>query len=135
MSMRYYPNPEGTIDASGREYPNVDSGFIRKEFENFIDAIKIACHIKGYNLSITSLNHGRHVGNSMHYKGLAMDFNLKDSNGEWLDFKTQGEIAGAACDAMKADCWQWTSDHGTHTHVSVHPANAIPFEQVIPTYA
>jgi hypothetical protein len=129
MAVRFYPNPEGYHAPSGTPYKVVPTGFIRVELDDFIEELQKICREKELELIITSLNHGDHVGNSMHYSGLAIDYNLKDSHGEWVDFKIQAELAVNALDELKYDGWLWVADPdetdpSSHTHCSVHPIDA-----------
>jgi hypothetical protein len=120
MAIRYYPSPEGYVGPDGQPYADQPEGSIRAELNNWLETLKRTCHENAYFLDITSLNHGVHVENSMHGKGLACDFNIRDAHG-YLSFQEQSSLAADAVNSLRYDAWIWSDDLNTHTHISIHP--------------
>ena len=126
--VRYYPDAEGYKDIHGNEYPILPDGQIHPLLQKFIDGLKDACHKKSWGLVIESLNHGVHTGNSMHYRGLAIDMNcfrIDPGTGRnmrlWVTFEEQETICTQVATSLGLDAWIWAADLQTHTHVSIHP--------------
>ena len=131
MGLRLYPDPEGYVDAKGVPYPFLPEGQTRTELQKFISALRDGCHRRSWGLIIESLNHGQHTGHSMHYAGLALDFNCYRISAEtgqtmrmYTTFEEQKMLVSEVVGILGYDAWCWPDDPSespTHTHVSIHP--------------
>ena len=126
--VRYYPEEEGTKDKYGNEYPLLPYGVETEPIKALIASIKEECHRRCWGLAIHSINDGGHMEGSMHYRGLAIDFdgykldpktmgNLR----QWCTFEEQKDLIETVSLQFPDDLWLWADDMGTHSHVSVHP--------------
>jgi hypothetical protein len=119
--IRYYPSPEGYLNKSGVAYPLQPEGEIRPELTSWIEGMREQCHNLGWWFEPTSLNTGRHTPESMHYRGLGVDFNCREATGSWVDFTSQANLAAKVATILGYDAWIWSNDLDTHTHLSIHP--------------
>jgi hypothetical protein len=126
--IRFYPDEEGYKDKNGNDYPLLAYGTTAPALDRLIEAIKDRCHKLSWGLAIHSANDGTHESVSMHYRGLAIDFDCYKLNPvtgrnlrQWCSFAEQQSLIEEIAKDFPDDLWMWPDDLGTHSHVSVHP--------------